>query len=159
MSPHPPSWKSILILSSHLRLCFPSGPFPTGFPTSSVPYTRYMAHPLNSSRFDHTHFISWGIQIIKFLIILFCPLPFYIDTFGPKYSPQHPILKHPQSPFLPQCERPCFTPTQNNRQCMYISVFTFLDSKLDDKRFCTEWQQAFPAWIFSRIELIHYGCS
>ena len=128
MSPHPPSWKSILILSSHLRLCFPSGPFPTGFPTSSVPYTRYMAHPLNSSRFDHTHFISWGIQIIKFLIILFCPLPFYIDTFGPKYSPQHPILKHPQSPFLPQCERPCFTPVQNNRKkynFVYLDLHMF----------------------------------
>jgi len=25
---------------------------------------------------------------------------------SPKYSPQHPVLKHPQSTFLPQCERP-----------------------------------------------------
>ena len=27
---------------------------------------------------------------------------------------------------------------------LYILIFIFLDSKLQDKRFCTEWQQAFP---------------
>ena len=31
-----------------------------------------------------------------------------------KYSPQHPILKHPQPKFLPQCQRPSFTPIQDN---------------------------------------------
>jgi hypothetical protein len=30
-------------------------------------------------------------------------------------SPKHPILKHPKLTFLPQCERPGFTPIQNNR--------------------------------------------
>ena len=34
----------------------------------------------------------------------------------PKYSPQYPILKHPQPMFLLQCERPSFTPIQNNKQ-------------------------------------------
>jgi hypothetical protein len=32
-----------------------------------------------------------------------------------KYSPQHPVLKHPQSMFLPYCQRPNFTPIHNHR--------------------------------------------
>ena len=33
------------------------------------------------------------------------PLPRHLVPPRPKYSPQHPILKHPQPAFLPQCHR------------------------------------------------------
>ena len=32
--PHPTSWRSILILSTHLRLGLPSGLYPSGFPST-----------------------------------------------------------------------------------------------------------------------------
>jgi hypothetical protein len=59
------------------------------------------------------------------------------------------ILRHPQRTFLPQCERSCVTPIQINRQ-NYSSVYLnpcIYDSNLEDKRFCTKWEQAFPGFI------------
>ena len=34
--PHPTSWRSVLILSTHQRLGLPSGLFPSGFPTKTL---------------------------------------------------------------------------------------------------------------------------
>ena len=38
------------------------------------------------------------------------PFPRYLVPPRSKYPPQHHVLKHPQLPFLPQCQRPSFTP-------------------------------------------------
>ena len=48
--------------------------------------------------------------------------PFHRYLIPPrsKYSPEHHILKHPQLPFHPQCQRPGFTPRQNNRENLQI---------------------------------------
>ena len=55
--PHLTSWRSILILFSHLSLGLPSGVFPSGFPHQNPVYatpltrTRYMTSPTHSSQF------------------------------------------------------------------------------------------------------------
>jgi len=78
--------------------------------------------------------------------MLFTPFPRYLVPRRSKYSPQHPILKHPQPTFLPQRKRPSFAPTQSNRQnysSVYLSLYV-LNSKSEDRRFCTERYQAIP---------------
>jgi len=49
--PHPTSWRSVLILSTHLRLVL-------------LTHMHHMPSPSHSSRFYHRHNIGWGVQII-----------------------------------------------------------------------------------------------
>ena len=112
------SWRSILILSSHLCLGLPSGLFPSGLPAKTL-YTPLLS-PIRATCPAHLilldfitrkilgeKYISWSSSLCSFL---YSPLPSSL------YSAQHPTLKNLQPTFLPQCERPSSTPIQNNRQ-------------------------------------------
>jgi len=53
---------------------------------------------------------------------MFSPFPRYLVPLRAKYSRQHHIIKNPQPTFLPEYERPSFTPIQDNRR-NFISVY------------------------------------
>jgi hypothetical protein len=57
----------------------------------------------------------------------FPPLPCYLDPPRPKYSPQHPVIKHPHPTFHPQCKRPSFKKYKNrqNYTSAYLNICVF----------------------------------
>ena len=66
--PHPTSWRSILILSSHRRLGLPSGHFHLRFPHKNPirspllsPYTLHAPPPSHSFRFYHPNNSGWAV--------------------------------------------------------------------------------------------------
>jgi hypothetical protein len=61
-----------------------------------------MPRPSHSSRFYHPHNCGWRVQIMKLLVMKFSLLSCSLLPLRPKYSPQHPILKHLQTMFFPQ---------------------------------------------------------
>ena len=60
--PHPTYWRSILILSSYLRLGLPSGLFPSGFPTKTL-YTA-LPSPIRVTCPAHLIFLDFIISTI-----------------------------------------------------------------------------------------------
>jgi len=117
----------------------------------SSPHTYYMPNPSHCSWFDHLNNIWWRVQVIKFSS--------YLIPLRPKYLPQHPILKHPQAMFVPQFERPSFTSIQKIDKIivLYVLIRIFMDNRLEDKRFSTKWQQAFPDFnlIFTQDPVLY----
>jgi hypothetical protein len=117
---HPTSYRSIIILSSHLHLDLPSGLFPQDYPPKSCTRLVPRIQAICPSHLILLYFITRTIvgekyRLWRFSLWSFLRSPVNLVPLKNKYSPQHPILKHPQPMFLPQCKRPSFTPIQNNR--------------------------------------------
>jgi len=102
--PHPTSWRSILILSTLLRLGLSSGLFPSGFPTKTL-HTP-LSSPICATCPAHLILLDFitrtilGAEYRSFSSSLCTSTPFprYLVPPRSKYSPQHHILKHPQLP-------------------------------------------------------------
>jgi len=147
MPPHPTSWRSILKLSSHLRLGLQSGLFPSGFSTK----------PLCTSLLSPIHATCLAHLILLDLINRTILGEEYRSLSSPLWSFLHsPVTSSLSSPNI--LLRTLFSNTLSLRSSLnvidqvshpyktkgkitvlYILIFVFLNSNLEEKRFCTEW--------------------
>jgi hypothetical protein len=100
--------RSISILTTHLHLGRPGGPFllafqPIPFMHSSSPPSCYMPSPSHPPWLDHSNYTWRRVQVMKLLIMQFSPTSCHFISLRSKYSPQHPVLKRPQSVCLLWC--------------------------------------------------------
>ena len=144
--PHPTSWISVLILSTHLRLGLPSGLFPSGFLSKTL-YTHHSS-PIRATCPAHLILLDFITRTIlgeeyKSFSSSLCNLlhsPVTSSLLSPNillntmFSNTLSFLSSRN--FNDQVAHPYKTTCKII--LLYILLFKFFDSNLEDKRFCTE---------------------
>jgi hypothetical protein len=149
MLPHPTSWRCILILSSHLQLGLPSGLLPSYF---------FHQNPADASLFPAScpaylilldlitrTVVGEEYRSLSSSLCSFLYFPFTSFLLSPnillKTLFSNTLILRSSLIVSDQVSYPY--KTMGKIIVLYTIIFKFLESKLEDKRFCTEWQQAF----------------
>ena len=140
--PHPASWRSILILSTHLRLSLPIGLFPSGFLTKNL-HTP-LSSPIRATCPTHHILLDFVTRTIlgeqyKSFSSLLCSLlhsPVTSSLLGSNIllnTMFSNTLSFSSRNVSAQVSHPY--KTTGKIMVLYILIFKFLDSNLEDKSF------------------------
>jgi hypothetical protein len=147
MPSHRASWSYILILATHLRLCLPSGIFPSGFliktlykslltPVSATCPTHLIPLELITRKMLGEEYRSLSSLLYNYLHSLVASSPLYPNVLLSILFLNSLSLRSSLN-LSDQVLHPCKTTGKILVLC--ILIFKFLDRKLEEKWFCTEW--------------------
>jgi len=100
-------------------------------------HTRHIPSPSHPSRYYHPENIGWGAQIIYLHLMQSPPFPINSSLLGTNIHLNTIFSNNLR--FLSIRNVNDQYKTTGNIIFLYILIFKFLDSYLEDKRFCTEW--------------------
>ena len=142
-APHPTCWRPILILSSPGRVLL----LPSGFPTKTL-YAPLLSTicatcPTYLILLDLITWIIFGV-VYRSLSSSLCSLlhsPVTLSLLGPNIllSTQFSNSLSQYSSLTASNQGSHPYKTTDKIIVLYIWIFIFLDSKLEDQKFCTEW--------------------
>jgi hypothetical protein len=151
---HSTSLRSILILSTHLRLRLPSGLSvllafsPISYMHSSSPHSCYILCPTHLPWLDHSHYIWWKVQSAPHYAV-FSNLPSVhlssVQIFSSAHYSQISSVCIP-----PLMQRPSFTPIQKHRQNYGSAYSNFYVFRQQTRR------QKLLDWMVSSITQVQF---
>ena len=145
--PYRTTWRSILILYSHLRLGLPSALFPSGFSTETL-YTPLL-FPISATYPAHHNLLDLIAREIfgeEYILLSSSLCSFLYSPVTSSLLNTNILLSilflntlslHSSLSVSDQVSHPY--KTTGKIIFLYILIFKFLDSNMEDKRFCTEW--------------------